>query len=155
MVKYRTCNDIGSARFFAPVGSRLHQDYEITVDKVTGHKTVKPAGFTDVYAKIQAAKPACEIDNILKRAAAGDPLALAQTNGQYLDCTDMPTTLAEALNTINKLEQAFERLPLDVRRQYGFSASRFIAAAGSGQLSKEVDSSASDEQSSVSDKVDG
>ena len=70
------------------------------------------------------------IENILQRAQLGDEEALNRVNAQYLDTTDMPKTLAEAQNKIISIKNEFEKLPVDMRRQFDFSPEKYIQEYG-------------------------
>lgn len=119
-----------------PVGSKFMDTYEYSIDK-KGHESLVKTGERDIYTPIQEALESTLIENILQRAALGDPLALEQRSGQYIDTTDMPTTLAEAQNKIISLKNEFNSLPIDVRRQFDFSPEQFIHEFGTNDwLSK-------------------
>ena len=107
----------------------FHPKYEVTVDK-KGHKTLKQNGYTNTYAKIQEALESTLIENILMRAKLGDEEALNRVQAQYLDTTDMPKTLAEAQNKIISIKNEFEKLPIDLRRQFDFSPEKYIQEYG-------------------------
>lgn len=122
----RTCKRPTKA---APSGSAEADVYEVEIDS-TGHKHLVKTGKTNTYERIQASLENTKIETIMKRAAGGDLTALAVTNGQYLDCTEMPHTLAEAQNMLIKLEQQFNTLPLEVRQKYDMSPEKYIADYG-------------------------
>lgn len=114
----------------APAGSREMPVYEIEIDE-RGHKNLVKTGVKNIYDKIQAPLESTKIENILRRAAGGDATALAQTNGQFVDCTDMPTSFSAMQNTISRMRQEFEKLPIEIRREYNNSAEQYIADYGS------------------------
>lgn len=117
-------------RFYANPGSRMHNDYEIQIDK-KGHKTLKKVGEHDIYEEIQSFLEETKIENILARAAAGDLNALNQRTGLYIDVTDSPKTLAEAQNAILKLGNYFDSLPADIRAKFDNSKEKFVQEYGS------------------------
>lgn len=114
---------------FCPVGSKFHDNWEVTIDE-RGHKTLMQSGSTNTYAKIQEHLEETLIENILQRAALGDEEALNRVNAQYLDTTDMPKTLAEAQNKIISIKNEFEKLPIELRRQFDFSPEKYIQEYG-------------------------
>lgn len=114
---------------YCPTGSKFHKTYEITVDEL-GHKTLKENGSTNTYAKIQEHLEETLIENILQRAALGDEEALNRVQSQYLDTTDMPKTLAEAQNKILSIKNEFEKLPVEIRREFDFSPEKYIQEYG-------------------------
>ena len=66
----------------------------------------------------------------------GDTKALDRIQGNYLDCTEMPETLADAQNRILLLKSDFDKLPVELRREYNFSAEEFVADVGSTKWNK-------------------
>ena len=105
----------------APTGNKFANEYSMQIDE-KGHKILKKVGETNVYEKIQAGLEDTLIENILTRAAMGDTNALNRIQGNYIDCTEMPKTLAEAQNRILLLKSEFDGLPVELRREYNFSA---------------------------------
>lgn len=86
------------------------------------------AGVHDLYAEIQSHAGSVDIHEILRRFAQGDVGALERIQGAYGDFTQMPTTFAEALNTMLAAEQYFLGLPVETRAQFNHDYRQFIAA---------------------------
>lgn len=120
-----------------PAGNREQDVYEVNIDE-RGHKSLIKTGKTNIYEKIQASLESTKIENIIRRATAGDPTALAQTTGQYLDITDAPRTLAEVQGIIIKMTNEFNNLPLDVRKMYDFSPEKYVADYGTENWMKNL-----------------
>lgn len=119
----------------APTGRKFANEYAMQINE-KGHKTLQKVGETNVYEKIQAGLEDTLIENILTRAAMGDSKALNRIQGNYLDCTEMPETLADAQNRILLLKSDFDKLPVELRREYNFSAEEFVADVGSTKWNK-------------------
>lgn len=119
----------------APSGEKFANEYAMQIDE-KGHKTLKKVGETNIYEKIQSNLEETLIENILTRAAMGDSKALNRVQGNYIDCTEMPETLADAQNRILLLKSEFDRLPIELRREYNFSAEEFVTDAGSTKWNK-------------------
>lgn len=117
-------------RHFTEPGSREANDYQVIIDK-KGHKTLKQTGTHDIYEEIQSYAEECKIENIIARAAAGDPTILNQRRGTYADITDTPKNLAEAQNIILRLSTEFEKLPTEIRAKFDNSKEKFINEFGS------------------------
>lgn len=115
---------------FQPIGSKFMDTYEYTIDK-KGHKSLVKTGEKDIYTPIQESLEGTLIENVLQRAMLGDPMALEQRHGQYIDTTDMPKSLAEAQNKIIELKNQFNALPVEIRREFDFSPEKFIHEFGS------------------------
>lgn len=114
----------------APNGSPEEPEYTMCIDK-NGHKYLKETGKTNTYKLIQESLEETKIENIMQRAEAGDLTALNIRNGEYLDITDMPNTLAEAQNFVIKASQEFDKLPLEIRKKFDMSPEKYIASFGS------------------------
>ena len=119
----------------APEGTGTEPEYMETIDE-NGHRTLEKNGETDTYAMIQASLEETKIENIIRKATLGDPTALTQTMGAYIDTTDMPTSLAEMQNTIITIENEFNRLPLATRLKFNQSAEKYISMYGSEEWAK-------------------
>lgn len=119
----------------APEGTSTEPEYMETIDE-NGHRTLEQTGETNTYAMIQASLEETKIENIIRRATLGDPTALTQTMGAYMDTTDMPTSLAEMQNAIITIENEFKKLPLETRLKFNQSAEKYISMYGSEEWAK-------------------
>lgn len=114
----------------APSGNKYEYIYEMDIDS-NGHKIlVKTENMENVYEKIQESLEETKIENIIRRAIGGDPMALAQTNGQYFDATDAPQSLAEAQRMIIQATEDFYKLPLTIREKFDHSPEKYINEFG-------------------------
>lgn len=111
-------------------GRKEKNTYSIRVDD-RGHKSVVKTGVTDIYEKIQEAAEDCKVENIVKRYKDGNTLNDPAYRPVFADITGMPKTLAEAHSLITNIETEFEKLPIEIKREYGHSSSKFIADFGS------------------------
>lgn len=115
----------------SPAGTKEESVYNIEID-LTGHKKIVEVGKTNIYDIIQESLEQSKIENIIRRATEGDIMALQMMNGDYIDTTDVPKTLAEAQNFVIKAKQEFDQLPINIRRQFNMSAEQYIAEYGTG-----------------------
>lgn len=92
-----------------------------------GVMDLKEIGKHDLYQEIQSHRDSVDIHVLLSMYNNGDPGALSRIQGAYGDFTKMPTTFAEALNTMIAAEQYFNGLPVDVRAKFGHDFHQFIA----------------------------
>lgn len=124
-------------RVYEPVGSRVKQLYSpIYDDRGVLHLT--ESGKHDLYAEIQSHRDSVDIHVLLARYQNGDDSALQRIQGAYGDFTQMPTTFAEALNTLIAAEQYFKSLPVDVRSRFGHDFNQFIASMDSPTWASDV-----------------
>lgn len=137
-------------RYYSDPGSRMANDYQITIDK-KGHKTLHKVGEHNIWNEIQSYKEECSIENILAKAAAGDIQALNARKGYYADITDAPKTLAEAQNSILKLKQGFEKLPTEIRAKFDNSKEQFVMTYGSEEWLDKMGFKTNEEASKTGD----
>lgn len=107
-----------------PVGSRIAPTYTLSE-----RNELKQTGEKDLYAEIQSHAESCDIKMLLQRLDLGDNSMIRVS--QFMDITDMPSTLAEAYNMIRNATQDFNALPLEIRKEYDFSAEEYIKDLGS------------------------
>lgn len=119
-------------------GRRFLNTYQEEINKETGKKHLVKSGETNIYAMIQEDLEDSKIENILKRAAMGDLKALNQRETLYVDATNMPKTLMEAQNVVLKAKQEFERLPLEVRKEFDNSAEKYVSEMGTKEFMEKM-----------------
>ena len=128
MSRFRTPFEEKHKRYFSPSGEKEVTVYTHHINK-HGNKEFVENGTENIYEKIQAQAEESKIETLINRVIAGDVSAL-RPDGQYLDCTQMPKTLAEAQTMIADLQDTWSKLPIDLRAKYNHSVEEFIAAAG-------------------------
>lgn len=117
-------------RIYTEVGSRFAPVYAFQSDKKGVVELVK-TGEVDSYQEIQSHADSTDIHTILARFENGETGVLSQRQGQYVDVSEMPGTLAETLQLVINETNRFNELPLEIRQAYNFNASEFIADIGS------------------------
>ncbi len=123
---YETCGTRPS-----PAGDGFELTFEYKIGK-NGVKELVQTGKTNLYDKIQASAPQCEVYSILERYDNGDYSVLQKAKGQFGDFTQFPTTLAERQQQLIDAERMFGELPLAVRREFGGDFNRFLASFEDG-----------------------
>ena len=113
-------------RVISNSGSREKITYSPVFDE-NGVMELVESGRENLYDYIQSFKESTDINVILKKYASGDVSALAKSQGSFFDCTGMPRTYAEMLNTVIAAENTFNSLPVDEREKYGFSFERWLS----------------------------
>lgn len=115
---------------FTKPGSRYADKHAIKIDE-NGHKTLNKTGErTNIYLKIQAHADECDIEKILSRAEVEGYEILDRREVISGDVTLVPKSLLEAQITLQKQENDFNKLPLEVRKKFNFSFTEYIAEAG-------------------------
>lgn len=84
-----------------------------------------------IYEMIQAHREQCEIERIVKRALEGDMSVLNAIEGQYLDITGAPSSLAQAQQIIINAKRDFDALDPETKKKFENNVEIFIAEAGS------------------------
>lgn len=108
-------------------GSPVKVNYAPHYDE-HGVLDLQPVGQTDLYAYIQSHAESCDIHVILDRFASGETDVLSQMQGFYADCSDMPKTYAEVLNSVIAGEQAFAGLPAEIKQRFGNSFAQWLSS---------------------------
>lgn len=84
-----------------------------------------------IYEMIQASREQCEIERIVKRAMEGDLSVLNAMEGQYIDITGAPKSLAHAQQIIINAKNDFDKLDTETKKKFDNNVEIFIATAGS------------------------
>lgn len=125
-MQFKTQYD-GHARVYQHPGNPIKDVYAPRYDD-NGVLDLVVTGQENLYDFIQSHKESTDIHVILERFASGETDVLSQIQGFYADASDMPKTYAEVLNAVIAGEQAFDRLPVEVKQQFGNSFSVWLAA---------------------------
>lgn len=124
-------------RIFCDAGTPIHVTYEPYYDE-HGVLDLKESGKINQYLEIQSHADSVDINLLLARYNAGETDVLNQVQGFYSDVTGMPKTYAGMLNSLIAGENAFMKLPLDVRAQFNHSFTQFMAEFGSDEWNKKL-----------------
>lgn len=131
MLKVYTHTDRPGRRF-APTGDGTIKTYQEEIKN--GRKQLTHTGFHNVYAEIQIDVENCKIENILHQVAMGDYNALQAREATYVDTTTMPKSLMEAQNLVIRMKDEFEKMPIDIRKEFGNSADKYVEMMGTKEF---------------------
>ena len=131
-MKFRNRNDIKNGNP-SPAGSRVRIIYGERIDS-NGRRYLYEKGTEDIYEKIQENKDTCDLNRIVQRYLLGDESVLNRYTPSFIDATGMPTSLAEAQNSIIRITEEFFTLPLDIRKKFDNSPEKFINSWGSPEF---------------------
>lgn len=113
------------ARVFSDPGSPVKDVLSGHLD-AHGNIQLVVAGQENVYDFIQSHKDSTDIHLIMKRFAAGEKDILSQVQGFFADCADMPSTYQEILNAVIAGEETFNRLPIEIKENFGHSFQKWL-----------------------------
>lgn len=98
--------------------------------RLDGRRELKKDNKKPIYEMIQASREQCEIERIIKRALEGDTSVLNAMEGQYIDITGAPKSLAQAQQIIINAKRTFEELDTETKKKFDNNVEIFIAQAG-------------------------
>lgn len=116
-------------KVYCPTGDKIQMEHTPHMD-LEGHRILVKDNPKPIYEMIQAHKEQCEIERIVKRALNGDSSVLNAMNGQYLDITGAPQSLAHAQQIIFNAKRQFEELDPETKAKFENNPEIFIAKAG-------------------------
>lgn len=117
-------------------GSRVHDLLEPRFDG-EGTRLVK-TGEEDIQDRIEAAAPFTDINYMLHRLSLGDRSVLNARSPIYGDVSELPRDPIEALNLVQRSEDAFMQLAPGERAKYNNDWQRWFADILSGDVSRET-----------------
>lgn len=113
-------------------GTEELREYMEDYDK-QGRRYLKEVGKTNIYNLIQSHKEETQVYNILEKyEKTNDENLINKRNGAYGDFTNTPRTQMEVLNTINKANNVFAGLDIEVRKEFNNSPEEFKASILNG-----------------------
>lgn len=110
-------------------GSFEKKNYLMQIDK-NGHKYLVENGYTNTYDKIQAEAEGRDINSMIAKALRGDQSVL-DYNKIYGDRTQIPTDMLSFMNLKLKAEDTWNKLPLEIRKEYNNSIEEYLRDYGS------------------------
>lgn len=87
-------------------------------------------GFEDTQKLIEADAVGASLPEIIERALRGD-VSVFRDEGFYGDVTQMPTTYAEILNSVNNGKAIFEKLDIETKRKFDNNFEKWFATMNS------------------------
>lgn len=126
MPKFRTQYDEHAPVYQEP-GDPIKIIYSPRYDD-NGVLDLHATGKEDLYAYIQSHAESVDIHVLLDRYVAGETDILERMQGIYADVSDMPKTYAEVLNSVIAGEEAFARLPIEIKQKFDNSFAVWMAS---------------------------
>lgn len=113
----------------SPTGEKYQMEHTPHMGLDGKRKLVKDNS-KPIYEMIQASREQCEIERIVKRALNGDVSVLNAIEGQYIDITGAPQSLAHAQQIIINAKNDFDKLDTETKKKFDNNVEIFIATAG-------------------------
>lgn len=113
----------------APSGDVIQMEHTPHMG-LDGKRELKLDNPKPIYEMIQAHRESCEIERIIKRALNGDLSVLNAMDGQYIDITGAPNSLAHAQQIIIEAKRQFDMLDNETKAKFDNNAEVFVAMAG-------------------------
>lgn len=116
-------------RYYAPIGSHYENKFAMSIDD-NGHKTLRKTGEkVNVYELIQAHRDEVDLEKLIERIETEGNEILDRRSAMTGDVTAVPKSMLEASQLMQSAENDFNKLPIDLRRQFNFSFNEYLAAA--------------------------
>lgn len=135
-MKFRTPYIEEHVRVHSPAGSRYAIQYSIKIED--GVRVLEESGREDIYDSIQKAGPGNILEDLIRRARNGDNDAIPQPVDSFADLTHAPKDMLDAHMKLVEARSKYESLPLQLRAKYGNSFEKFLSAASSGEVVKDL-----------------
>lgn len=119
--------------YVSPSGSRLRKQYQKSIE-ADGTPTIIEAGVEDVYDSIQKAAQGITLDDLIRRAQAGDTSAIPDPVDSYVDLTHMPSDMLEAHTMLSAARIKYDALPAEIKSKFGNTFEAFLQASADGSV---------------------
>ena len=116
------------SEFHTCPGERFITTYEY--DVIDGIKMLVPSGEHDIQLEIDSFEESQDINNIIARFLNGDTSVLNPKSGVYGDFTHCPKTYAEMFSHVQKCENIFNNLPVEIKEKFDNSYQKFWSDMG-------------------------
>lgn len=115
---------------YTNAGSPIKDLYSPIVNQ-DGTIILEKSGEENISEYINSFAESTDIESIVNRFTNGEINILHQKEGIYGDFTKMPKTYAEFLQKQINAENAFKKLPLDIKDKFDNDINKFLVSAGS------------------------
>lgn len=128
---------ISRGRYITCSGDPIHDQYSPEMQE-DGQIVLVKVAEENTDEMIQSFYESTTLESILSRFAQGDASALNKYEPIYMDVTQQPKNLAEALQKIINSRSAFDALPTKVKNAFGNDFNRWLASAGTMEWYNEM-----------------
>lgn len=116
-----------------PRGNKIIVEHRLVTDK-DGIDHLVRDNKINIYEKIQASAEQSDIKSIIRRASLGDPTALNQVKGEYMNVLGAPKDLREAQQFCINAERQFNSLPLETKKAFDMNPRKYVAMYGTKEF---------------------
>lgn len=120
------------SEFISCCGSGVVPQKELRISD-SGERVLVIVGKRDVLAEVQSWKESCDISLVFARLRAGDPSALNQRKGEFIDCTAFPKNNRDMLNQVLAGRRLFDSLDPDVKKRFDGSFEKWFTTYGDAE----------------------
>ena len=106
------------------------------------------------YEMIQASKPSCDINYIVKRALAGDYTALNVNTPNYADISEVPNNLNDLHSMNVQAINSFSQLDPNIRKLFNNDVDVFIEAINNGTYANVINEALSVKNNEESEAIE-
>lgn len=125
-------NEVVTSQFVSSSGNQYYTPIEYEYSEENKCFIPKLGKKINRYEMIQASKPSCDINYIVKRALAGDATALNVKVPTYADVSEMPDNLNDLHNLNTNAINQFYQLDPNLRKAFNNNVDVFAASLENG-----------------------
>lgn len=119
-----------TSKYVSEPGSPIKIEYSSRYDE-NGDIVLEESGKINFQDYIESFAESSSLAFLVAKYEAGDPDALNQIHGAYMDITNAPTSYADLFNKVNEAQSTFENLPVDIKELFNNDPVKFFSSYGS------------------------
>nr|DAV68622.1 MAG TPA: Scaffold protein [Microviridae sp.] len=126
----------GKVEVIAQKNSGLQSEYGYIVDNETGEPVFCKVRDIDIRAEIASHADECDMSIIVGRLLEDPSDGYIDNDEMYGDVSELPKDILEAAMYVDRAKVVFNKLPLDVRKDYDSNLYRFLKEVANGEFAK-------------------
>lgn len=124
--------------------SGLQSEYGYVADNETGELKFCKIRDVDIRAEIASHVDECDISIIVNKLLENPETGYIDNEEMYGDVSELPKDILEAAMYTDRAKAIFNKLPLDVRRDYDSNLYKFLKEVANGEFAKKYASDGKD-----------
>lgn len=133
-MKIRKARDI--VEVIGQKNSGLQSEYGYVTDNETGELKFCKIRDVDIRAEIASHVDECDMSIIISRFLENPNDGYIDNDEMYGDVSELPKDILEACMYTDRAKAIFNRLPLDVRKDYDSNLYKFLKEVANGEFAK-------------------